>query len=70
MHTQRRVTLMVVLVASGVAAVAVTASATATTVIRDLPKSTPGNASVTPLAAATTYGASLIDSNAELDASR
>ncbi len=61
MHTQRRVTLMVVLVASGVAAVALTASATAMTVIRDLPKSTPGNASVMPLAAATTYGASLID---------
>jgi hypothetical protein len=52
---------MVVLVASGVVAVAVTASATVKGTTRDLPKSTPGNPSVTPLAAATTYGASLID---------
>ncbi len=61
MHKRSRLGLTVTVVGTVVATLGVTASSGANGRVRDLPQSTPGNPAVAPLAAATTYGASLLD---------
>lgn len=68
LHIPRRWLLVAALGGAVLAALGITvtsshaiASSGANEDVRDLPKSTPGHPAVAPLAAATTYGASLID---------